>query len=106
MGSEMCIRDTVSAARGSGGGLGVEGHVPRVIARGQKPALMRSAHGVDTSALVTPGPQAGPAHLTVTRAPEDVALCLNICQDPAEARGDHQNLPVTVVELKNFLWKV
>ena len=91
----------VTPARGSGGGLGIEGHVSRVIAHSQQPALVRSGDSVDTP-LVTPGPQAGPAHLAVAGAPDDVSLCLHICQDATEARGDDQNLPVTVVQLKNL----
>ena len=71
----------------------------------QLPVLVRSGDGVDTP-LVTPGPQAGPAHLAVAGAPDDVSLCLHICQDPTEARGDDQNLPVTVVQLKNSFWKI
>ena len=95
----------MTPARGSGGGLGVEGHVSRVIAHSQQPTLVRSGDSVDTP-LVTPGPQAGPAQLAVAGAPDDVSLCLHIGQDPAEARGDDQNLPVTVVQLKNLFLKI
>ena len=51
--------------------MGIEGHVSRVITHSQQPALVRSGDSVDTP-LVTPGPQAGPAHLAVP--PDDVSL--------------------------------
>ena len=85
--------------------MGVEGPVSCVITHSQQPALVRSGDSVDTP-LVTPGPQAGPAHLAVAGAPDDVSLCLHICQDATEARGDDQNLPVTVVQLKNLFLKI
>ena len=81
------------------GGGGEQSQLAGVLAHHQQPGLLAGG-GRGEVHLVPPHPQAGPGEEAVRGGPGDVPGDLSVGEDPAEAGGEDDDLPLLAVGLQ------